>query len=323
VSLPGRGTVFMFPGQNSRYPDMIEKLVAKDTISARLVAEASDILGRDLARHYRSGNPNIFACNRDVQVGVFLANHLHMRRLEERGVQASHSLGLSLGEYNHLVHAGAIDFAEALRLVEARGTLYGEGPSGVMIAVFPIDADTVEKKIAAMGLQGRAAIGLYNTPRQQVLSGEKLAVRQLAAALEEDFTIMAVESEPNIPMHATAFRPVAEKFEAILSRASFHVPRLPYVPNVVGRAADDASPDTIRACLKAHVCEPVLWRASVESVAAAVRDPCFIEVGPSAVLYNMFGRGWTPGQRAHADDHEEGKKASQLDRLVAELGRDA
>src|ERR1700733_11260837 len=102
--------VFMFPGQSSRYPGMIEKIIATHPESEAIVRHASDILGRDLVAHYRVGKADMFACNRDVQIGVFLANHLHLCLLERAGVRGAWSLGLSLGEYNHLVHIGALSF---------------------------------------------------------------------------------------------------------------------------------------------------------------------------------------------------------------------
>jgi len=316
-----RGLIFMFPGQSSRFPDMIEKLAAESPASARLIAEASDILDRDLARHYRADNPAIFARNRDVQVGVFLATHLHLKRLEDAGITAQWSLGLSLGEYNHLVHIGALAFDAALRLIEVRGQLYEQGTPGCMAVVFPIDADTVEQAIADLGLVGRVVIGLYNSPRQQVLSGEREAVARLGAALEEEHLVELVESEPNIPMHAPTFAPVAVEFRQVLERTRFESPRLPYVPNVTAEVLAGAAPDQIRTCLAAHVCEPVLWKASVDAVAAQVPAAHFIEVGPGSVLHNLFGRGWTPGSRARTDGAEDWTRHVQG--LAAELGHGA
>src|SRR5215204_3692224 len=104
---------------------MLEHAVAMAPESnLRLVAEASNILGRDLLKHYRADNASIFATNRDVQVGVFLSNHLAFRSLGRSGAPATRSLGLGPGEYNHLVHIGALDFAHALRLVDARGKAF-------------------------------------------------------------------------------------------------------------------------------------------------------------------------------------------------------
>jgi [acyl-carrier-protein] S-malonyltransferase len=293
--------VFMFPGQTSRYPEMIEKLTAYDAHCSDILEKGSDILGRDLVQHYRAANPAIFARNRDVQLGVFLASHMYLKLLERTGVRSDWSLGLSLGEYNHLVHIGALSFEDALLLLEQRGQLYEAGPAGVMVSVFPVDAGAVEEKIHERGLGGRVVIGLYNSPRQQVLSGQSAAVKELVAALEDDTLIEAVETEPLIPMHAPTFAPVAEKFRCVLDRTTFVTPTLSYIPNVGGEPISGATPDQIRTHLTDHVCKAVRWQASIESLAARLPDPHFIEVGPRSILYNLFGRGWMPGQRSRTD----------------------
>src|SRR5581483_10949012 len=101
--------VFMFPGQNSRYPEMFDRLRSWRECEP-ILSHASDVLGRDLSKHFRSGNPEMFTHNRDVQVGVFLASYMFSRRLAEEGLRPDASLGLSLGEYNHLVEIGALSF---------------------------------------------------------------------------------------------------------------------------------------------------------------------------------------------------------------------
>ncbi len=309
--------VFMFPGQTSRYPEMIEKLTAHSARCAAILKQASDILGRDLSKQYSSVNPEIFWRNRDVQLGVFLASHLHLKLLEDAGIGAEWSLGLSLGEYNHLVHIGALSFEDALPLIEQRGQLYERGPAGSMVSIFPIDAQTVEDKIRERNLGDRVVIGLYNSPRQQVLSGERAAIEELVTALEDDTLIEAVETEPDIPMHAPLFAPVAEKFRPVLDAATFAVPRYAYVANVAGIPAFGPRPNEIRANLTAHVCKSVRWQASIDALAARLPEPHFIEVGPRSILYNLFGRGWMPGRRSRTDvqdnwpDHIKG--------LIAEL----
>jgi len=133
--------VFMFPGQSSRYPGMLEKLVELHPDNADTVARASEALGRDLRAQYAEGNAEAFARNRDIQIGVFLANHLFLRTLQREGIDADYSLGLSLGEWNHLVHIGALPFDQALLAVEQRGLAYDAGPRGMMASVFPISAE--------------------------------------------------------------------------------------------------------------------------------------------------------------------------------------
>ncbi len=296
--------IFMFPGQSSRYPEMIEKIVAARGPCRALVDRASVLLDRDLLAHYRAANAAVFATNRDVQVGVFLANHLHMMLLHGAGVRARMSLGLSLGEYNHLVHIGAIAFEDALRVVDQRGQLYDEASGGLMISVFPLEAELVEQAIVELGLTSQVAIGLYNSPRQNVISGAREAVERVIAALEVDHFFEATVIEPRIPMHAPVFRPLGERLRPILDGVAIAVPALPYVPNVLGTIHDRADADLVRRCLVSHTHQPVRWRASVDAVAARVPDACFVEVGPRAVLFNLFGRGWSPGTRAKTDAAE-------------------
>lgn len=290
--------VFMFPGQSSRHPEMIERVTRDDPAGAAIVARASEVLGRDLAAHFRATNPDILTRNRDVQIGIFLANHLHLRALEAAGVRAEWSLGLSLGEYNHLVHIGALDFEAALALVAARGEIYDRASGGAMVSVFPIDAVTVETTILRLGVAEEVGIGLYNAPRQQVLSGERAAVERVVAALHEDVLIEAVEIESRIAMHAGVLAPCGVALARELAETPFVRPRLPYVANVRGDVVHDASPAEIRTCLTEHVFRAVRWQACVEAIASQVRNAVFVEVGPRRVLCNMFGRGWMPGRCA-------------------------
>jgi [acyl-carrier-protein] S-malonyltransferase len=293
--------VYMFPGQTSRYPEMIQKITATHTGAAAIVERASRIVGRDLAAHYRAGNRDVFATNRDVQVGVFLANHLHLYLLEAAGIHAQWSLGMSLGEYNHLVHVGALAFEDALSLIDARGKLFDEAIGGMMVSVFPIDSVAVQSAIARLGLGDRVAIGLYHSPRQQVVSGQRAAVERLVVALESDMFVEAIEIEPRIPMHSPQFERYGERLRPLLDAIHVAAPRMPYVTNALGTVIDGATTDHVRGCLVDQTFMPVRWCDCVEAIAARVGDPYFVEVGPRGVLYHLFGRGWMPGRRARTD----------------------
>ncbi len=304
--------IAMFPGQSSRYPEMIDKL-ASIPVAARIVAGASELLGRDL-------RTQTFATNRDVQVGVFLANHLHLALLEAEGVTFAWSLGLSLGEYNHLVHIGALTFDDALRFVELRGELYDHAVGGRMVSIFPLEATEIEAVIERLELGTEVGIGLYNSPRQNVISGEAGAVERVLAVLEHDHYFDATVIEPRIPMHAPCFARTARNLAAALEDLAVSAPARPYLPNTLGELVVDATPALIRGCLADHVDHPVHWRASVDAIAAHVPEPHFVEVGPRAVLHNLFGRDWMPGRRAKTDAAEDWRP--RFEALAKEL-RDA
>jgi [acyl-carrier-protein] S-malonyltransferase len=311
--------VFMFPGQSSRDPEMFERLEALDAeATSAVMGRASRALGRDLREHYRSGNAAMFETNRDVQLGVFVANHAHLVALERTGVRAQVSLGLSLGEYNHLVHAGAIAFEDAVRLVDARGAAYDAGPRGAMACVFPLPLEELHATVDRMRSHGVLEIANLNSPTQNVIAGEREAVMAACDTLEEEHGCTCVLIEDKIPMHASIFRPVAEALEPALRAARWRAPRLRYLPNVTATFEDAPTAARIVERLACHVHSPVLWRQSIELVAGMGPDTVFVEVGPRTVLHNLLSRSWKRNPRFATDGQHRG-----LDALGKEIARAA
>jgi [acyl-carrier-protein] S-malonyltransferase len=296
--------VFLFPGQNSRYPGMVDKLAALDPDNAQLVEFASAVLGRDLRAHFRADNPLQFERNRDVQVGVFLANEMMRATLERAGLDAPFSAGLSLGEYNHLVHIGALAFEDALRLLEARGDAYDAGPHGAMYAVAPVEPGEVEQAIVESASAAEVGIGVHNAPRQCVLSGTVPAIQAVLARLESDAFVEPTLVDAWRPRHSPLYDTVARRFRPELDSVPWRKPRKPYLPNVLGRFEPDPRPRRLCDLLAAHVWRPVFWRQSVDCLDAQVRDPVFVEVGPKRVLYDLLGRRWLARPRFATDSAE-------------------
>lgn len=295
--------VFMFPGQSSRYPEMLERIINGYAPAREVVELASRILDRDLLGIYQAG-PASFERNRDVQVGVFLTSHIYMMALQSHGVDADISLGLSLGEYNHLVHIGAIDFEDALKLVDARGRIYDEGPQGMMAALFPIGQEEVDELLARACSAGCVQVANANSPTQFVVAGETVAVEAAMKIAQDDFAIDPVVIERRIPMHTQVFRPAAEALLPHLQAAPFRTPKRPYISNVLGGFVDNPTPARIVELLAAHVYSPVLWRKAIDTVVASKADSVFVEVGPRAVLYNMLQKRWHANQKFKTDVSE-------------------
>ena len=308
--------VFLFPGQNSRHPGMIDKLADLHPGNARLVERASDVLGRDLRAHFRAANERQFERNRDVQVGVFLANEMMRATIERTGIEAAFSAGLSLGEYNHLVHIGALRFEDALVLLQARGDAYDDGPRGLMCAVHPIEAAELEPAVAHAG-RHQIAIGVHAAPRQCVLSGSAAAVAEVIEQAEAGWFVETSVVDARLPMHSPLFDGVAQRLGPALDETPFWTPWKPYLPNVRGRFEPDTSAHHLRALLTAHVCRPVLWREALEAIDVQVPDPVYVEVGLKRVLTNLMGRRWLDRPR-FATDSAEGFEG-HLARTIREI----
>jgi [acyl-carrier-protein] S-malonyltransferase len=298
----------MFPGQSSRDSGMFDRLFALRPENRERVKQASELLGRDLLTQYHRDNPEAFARNRDVQVGVFLANQLFLETLEAQGITAEYSLGLSLGEYNHLVHIGCLDFESALRLVDARGAAYDRGAElcgGAMASCFPIELDELLEVVERARNHGSLDVGNLNSPQQHVISGEHAAVNAAIDILEEEFSIDPVVIEQRVPMHSSRFRPVAELLQPALSETRFARPLRPYLPNVLAELLRQPDAETIVGLLLRHVYEPVRWRESIELLCESVPGARFIEVGPRGVLYNLLSPRWKRVDRFKTDSAED------------------
>ena len=309
--------VFMFPGQSSRYPGMLNKLVGLNAECGRLLQQASKILDRDLAAHYREDNPEVFARNVDVQIGVFLANHMFLQILEEAQLTADVSLGLSLGEYNHLVHIGALGFEDALRTVEQRGEAYDAGPRGAMASVMPMDALELTEVCQRVQNKGVLEVTNLNSPRQQVLSGETEALEAALQILEDDYYVQATIIERQVPMHCSIFSPVGEAFRQHLETVTFNEPKLPYIPNALGRLLDHPTQEDFVELLSTHVHRPVLWRKSIDLVLERWPDATFVEVGPLSVLFNLLNNKWHRFRKLHSDTAED--TGAHLQLITGEL----
>lgn len=308
--------IFMFPGQSSRYPKMLDRLCALSEENRDILEAASALLGRDLGAHYAAEDGG-FRTNRDVQVGVFLANHLHAATLASAGITADLSLGLSLGEYNHLVDIGALPFDEALRLVDARGRCYDAGPKGMMAAVAPIDLDTLRGVLDTIGGRGTVEVANLNSPVQHVIAGHDEAVEAALAILEDEHYVQGVVIERQAPMHTSVFAPVGTAFRPYLAATNWRTPVRHYVPNVLGRPVERPDAGLFIDLLERHVHQPVLWRQSLETLAAAHPDAVLVEVGPRAVLYNLLGRRWLSNRKFRTDDPDD--VSGHLDATVRAL----
>lgn len=303
---------FLFPGQTSWRARMLRDAADLCLRSGALLEQASQALGRDLLAIDAQEAP---ARNRDVQVGVLLASLLQLTALESAGVRASSSLGLSLGEYAHLVHIGALAPLDALRLVDQRGALYEAGPVGKMAAVFPLPHEELQRVLAR--LAEPVEIVNLNSPTQNVIAGAPAAVDSAIEALENEHFVHAVVIDSRIAMHSSGFAGVGSKFRARLAVAPWRAPQLAYRPNVTAEVMLAPSAEDLVEHLVRHVSEPVLWRASVEQRARESDDVLFVEVGPGSVLTNLLSRKWLPGRKLAIDATKQ--PGAAIDALVTEL----
>jgi [acyl-carrier-protein] S-malonyltransferase len=312
--------IFLFPGQSSVSPHALSRARAAHPAAEAIADRARAVLGQSRAADYLDQPGGRLHTNRDVQITVFLASQMYLAALQAEGVDAAGSAGLSLGEYSHLVHIGALDFDDALRLVDERGRCYDQAPPGIMATVLTVDYDTVATAVQAARVHGPIAISNVNAPTQHVIAGCEAAVMSAAAHLEDEHAAHITIIERHVPMHSPLMTPVANAFAPRLSRAPWKTAARAYLPNVTGAVIANPTAADFIAHLTRHVSEPVLWQRSIDGLVAAHPAARFIEVGPGGVLHNMMRRAWRQVRSERIDAPDGVEPRDHLAGTVEALG---
>jgi [acyl-carrier-protein] S-malonyltransferase len=281
---------FLFPGQGSQAVGM-GRALADSSPAARAVWQAADsALGLPLSRLCFEGPEADLALTVNTQPAVLTASVAAAAALAERGVTPALAAGHSLGEYSALVVAGALAFADAVRVVRRRGEFMQEAVpvgEGAMAALLGVDLAVVEEACAQASQGEVVGVANINAPGQTVIAGHRSAVERALKAVASRGGRKSVMLPVSAPFHSALMTPAAERLAAELAPVPVRDPRIPVVRNVdagLTTAAVDVKPYLVR-----QVASPVRW---TDCVARLAREgaTAFVEVGPGRVLTGLLKR---------------------------------
>jgi [acyl-carrier-protein] S-malonyltransferase len=296
-------TAFIFPGQGSQYSGMGKELSDNFPIARHLFEEADDALGFKLSTICFSGSDDDLKLTANTQPAILTASIAVLRVVEvETGLKADYLAGHSLGEYSALVCSGALDFADAVKIVRARGTFMQEAVpvgTGSMAAMLGIEKDILEE-ICRDAAQGDVVSPAnFNSPGQIVIAGSVSAVaRAIEIARDRGFK-KSMLLPVSAPFHCALMKPAAERLAKVLDDVSYGDMLYPVVSNV--EAAANSNKGRVRDLLVSQVCAPVLWEQSVVAI-ASLGATRFIEVGPGKVLSGLVKRITREVSTANVED---------------------
>ncbi len=287
-------TAILFPGQGAQAVGMGKDVHDALPAARDLYAQASDILGFDLAALCFAGPPEQLT-RTDVSQPAILVTSLAVleavkARRPEWLADATATAGLSLGEYTALVFAGVLTFAEAVWLIQQRGKAMHEACAanpGAMTSVLGLDAAKVEDACAHAQRQGLGVVipANLNCPGQIVISGTTPAVAAASARAKELGARRVVPLAVAGSFHSPLMAPAQAKVKAALADVLLTRARIPVWSNVT--AGPMQEPDDIRGLLGDQVVSPVRWEDAMRGMrtAGATR---FLEVGPGTVLTGLM-----------------------------------
>ena len=281
---------FLFPGQGSQSVGMGKDLHDAAAVCRRTFEEADAALDFPLSRACFEGPADALKLTATAQPAILAASVAALRLLAEKGIRPDIVAGHSLGEYSALVATGALQFADALRLVRARGLYMQEAvPVGVgaMAAVIGLDRDAIEK-VCADAQQGRVVSAAnLNGPGQTVISGHADAVERAMVLAKERGAMKAIPLEVTAPFHCALMQPAADRLTPDLKATNFGSLEFPLVANVTATTVRDGA--AARDLLIRQVTAPVRWEESVKTL-AELGVARALEVGPGKVLTGLVKR---------------------------------
>jgi len=253
--------------------------------------EASDALGLDLWDLVTGGPAEALNQTVNTQPAMLTAGVSVWRLWQQRGgAMPALMAGHSLGEYTALACAGALGFADAVRLVrlraEAMQTAVPEGV-GAMAAVLGLGDDAV-RALCAEAAQGEVLEAVnFNSPGQVVIAGHKAAVDRGCALAKEKGAKRALPLPVSVPSHCALMKPAAEKLAAALADIEIKPPAVPVLHNADVAAYTD--PAAIRDALARQLYMPVRWVETVQDMGRQGIQ-LIAECGPGKVLAGLNKR---------------------------------
>jgi acyl transferase domain-containing protein/NAD(P)-dependent dehydrogenase (short-subunit alcohol dehydrogenase family)/acyl carrier protein len=296
ASAPGAIT-FLFPGQGSQTLNMLEDLavyfpVVRDTferadrlLTGLLPRPLSTVLFPPPAYSPDEERAQRHALNQTwyAQPALGAADYAVFALLRALSIRPAMVGGHSYGEYVALCAGGSLEFADLIRLSEARGRTVQETQGRDAIGMVAVRAapEAVQDWI---GETHRVHVAGRNAPAQTIVGGGRGAIEEFTRALDRrgvSYQILPMSAGFHIP----EARPAAERFAAVLQGIEFEVPRIPVYSNSTARP-HPADSDGIRRILIEHLTRPVRFQEQVEAMYDAGAR-IFVEVGPGQILSGL------------------------------------
>ena len=264
--------------------------------SWELVADASDLAGRDLAHLLLRAGLDELTETRNAQLATFTLSLIVLDAVERMGVEPTACAGHSLGEYTALVAAGSLAFHEGMAIVAERGEAMqaaADERHGTMRVVLGLEDDAVE--VACRRADGDVWIANHNAPGNLVIAGDDDSVDRAAGIALRLGARKVTPVAAGGAFHTPFMAPARNRLRKALRAATFHEPEVPVVANVDGLPHQTAS--DWEDLLSAQLCSPVRWRQGVLELAGLaggdVADPrsdgerLFVELGTGGVLAGL------------------------------------
>ncbi len=281
---------FIFPGQGSQTIGMGKSFVENSPLAKEMMVKASERTGIDFESLLFEENEDINKTENTQPAILLVSMMAHALFSQKSDIKPTLLLGHSLGEFSAVSAAGALDYLDAVELVNARGKLMQEACDKIeasMMVVLGLKDEQVEEICAQAQEQGKKVWPAnYNQDGQLVVAGMKSDLASMESVFKEAGAKRAMLLNMSVASHCPilepAQAPLKEKMQAMLND-SFLAPIISNVTTTAYSTKEEAL-----ELLTDQLTKPVKYKQSIEAIAGDV--DIAIEFGNGKILAGMNKR---------------------------------
>ena len=251
-----------------------------------MIKKASERLNIDFEKLLFEENENL-GKTEFTQPAILLVSSIALAVFKEKcNIEPEFVLGHSLGEFSALVAAGAIDYLDAIELVNKRGTFMNEacsGGSAGMMALLGLDDEKVEAICKEQREAGKKVWPAnYNMDGQLVLAGLKADLESLVDTFKAAGAKRALVLDMSVASHCELLQSAVENLKPYLFEF-LNDEFLDVVSNVSAEVYN--TKDEAIEFLSSQLISPVKYKQSIKAHDSKV--DLYIEFGNGAVLKGL------------------------------------
>lgn len=280
---------FVFPGQGSQSVGMMSGFDLHPIVQSTF-KEASEILNVDFWKMATEPNEAIHQTIHTQPI-LLVAGIATWRIWQSKADQLPNYLaGHSLGEYSALVASNAIQFEDALKLVQYRAEVMQTSvPAGIgaMAAILGMNDQEVIDVCKEAEINDVVEAVNFNSPGQVVIAGNVLAVERAIEIAKSKGAKRAILLPVSVPSHCRLMQKASDELRAYLDGVPIKEPSINIIHNVDISEHHDAN--AIKNALSKQLCHPVRWVETIEKITSS-GITSIAECGPGKVLAGLLKR---------------------------------
>ena len=303
-------TAFLFPGQGAQCLGMGKDIYEKYEIAKEIYDKVEKLTNIDIKKICFEGPEEELMKTENTQLAILTTSLAILRVLEENGVTADVTAGLSLGEYTALIYGGYLSFEDGVKLIQKRGYLMGNylpNENYEMSAVIGLESEKIEEICNC--IDEFVVPANYNSKMQTVISGSQKGIEEATEKLKEAGAKKIVKLKTSGPFHTIKLEKAKEMYEKELQKIEFKSGnQIKVVRNIDGEIYK--STDDFKDILAKHIISPVRFDKIIDQLKKAKIERV-VEIGPGKVLTGFIKKDYPEAEIFNINNLENLEKFIQ------------